>query len=361
MLNSKNRGIINMKGRVTMKLRKTLCGLLAGTILIIPLLTGCSNGNKESSSASQISANTSTETSVKTPSETSVESGGKSSITPAMWKVEDKSGHYCYLFGTIHAADDSANIMPDYFEKAYLDSDAIGVEADVTYVLENPSSTTDLYKYLIYMDGTTIKDHISDETYNSINEVMKNNAAAYVEHMYDMFTPVAWSSLFEGVVLKKCDLDIQKGIDVSYIKRAKSDGKEVIELESLEYQAQMFERLSDRVGELLLAPYTTQESFDQQVKDMNTLYDDWKNGRPIENAVDESQLAELDAETREAFEYYMEELLGKRNPAMAEKISGYLNDGKKVLVMVGAAHFYGDDGIIKLMEAKGCKVTSIAS
>ena len=57
----------------------------------------------------------------------------------------------------------------------------------------------------------------------------------------------------------------------------------------------------------------------------------------------------------------MEELLGKRNPAMAEKISGYLNDGKKVLVMVGAAHFYGDDGIIKLMEAKGCKVTSIAS
>ena len=57
----------------------------------------------------------------------------------------------------------------------------------------------------------------------------------------------------------------------------------------------------------------------------------------------------------------MDELLGKRNPAMAEKISGYLNDGKKVLVMVGAAHFYGDDGIIKLMEAKGCKVTSIAS
>ena len=211
------------------------------------------------------------------------------------------------------------------------------------------------------MDGTTIKDHISEETYNGINEVMKNNANSYFEHMYDMFTPVAWTSIFEGEILTKCGLDTNKGIDVNAIKRAKSDSKEVIELESIEYQAQMFERISDKAGELILVPYTTQEGFDQQVAEMKQLYDDWKYGRPIENNINESQLAELDEEIRKAIEYYNDEMLVKRNAAMADKISEYLNDGKKVLVMVGAAHFYGDDGIVKLMESKGFKVTSLSA
>lgn len=367
--------MINMKGRGAVRLRKTLCCLLAGALLSVPLLTGCGSGNKETSAVSESSAETSKDSSVivsdvtsdvsdggsKASSDISDVSGNKSTIKPAMWKVEDDSGHYCYMFGTVHAADDSADIMPDYFENAYLDSDAIGVEADITYILENPLSVSDLYKYLIYMDGTKIQDHISEETYNAVSEVMKNNSSAYIEHMYDMFKPVAWSSVFEGEALKKCGLDTEKGIDIRAIKRAKSDGKEVIELESVEYQAQMFERLSDRLGELLLLPYTTQEGFDQQVENIGKLYDDWKNGRPVEENVDESQLEQLDAETREAYEYYMDEMLRKRNPAMADKISGYLNEGKKVLVMVGSAHFYGDDGLVKLMESKGCKVTSIAS
>ena len=327
--------MINMKGCGDMKFRRTLCCLLAGAILSVPLLTGCNNGKKETSSVSQTSAVTSADSSA----EKSDVSDEKSTITPAMWKAEDNSGHYCYLFGTVHAADDSANIMPDYFEKAYLDSDAIGVEADVT----------------------TIKDHISEETYNGINEVMKNNANSYFEHMYDMFTPVAWTSIFEGEILTKCGLDTNKGIDVNAIKRAKSDSKEVIELESIEYQAQMFERISDKAGELILVPYTTQEGFDQQVAEMKQLYDDWKYGRPIENNINESQLAELDEEIRKAIEYYNDEMLVKRNAAMADKISEYLNDGKKVLVMVGAAHFYGDDGIVKLMESKGFKVTSLSA
>ena len=349
--------MINMKGCGDMKFRRTLCCLLAGAILSVPLLTGCNNGKKETSSVSQTSAVTSADSSA----EKSDVSDEKSTITPAMWKAEDNSGHYCYLFGTVHAADDSANIMPDYFEKAYLDSDAIGVEADVTTILEDPMSAAGLFQYLMYMDGTTIKDHISEETYNGINEVMKNNANSYFEHMYDMFTPVAWTSIFEGEILTKCGLDTNKGIDVNAIKWAKSDSKEVIELESIEYQAQMFERISDKAGELILVPYTTQEGFDQQVAEMKQLYDDWKYGRPIENNINESQLAELDEEIRKAIEYYNDEMLVKRNAAMADKISEYLNDGKKVLVMVGAAHFYGDDGIVKLMESKGFKVTSLSA
>ena len=103
--------MINMKGCGDMKFRRTLCCLLAGAILSVPLLTGCNNGKKETSSVSQTSAVTSADSSA----EKSDVSDEKSTITPAMWKAEDNSGHYCYLFGTVHAADDSANIMPDYF------------------------------------------------------------------------------------------------------------------------------------------------------------------------------------------------------------------------------------------------------
>ena len=46
---------------------------------------------------------------------------------------------------------------------------------------------------------------------------------------------------------------------------------------------------------------------------------------------------------------------------MEKKIKGYLDDGKTVMVVVGSGHFYGDNGIISLLEKDGCTVKSLSS
>lgn len=349
-----------------MNLKRSICCLLASVIICLPFASGCSNekNNKESSQTSdtQASVNTqenSDENSQKNTEENSVSSQSK--ITPAMWKVEDQNGNFIYMFGTIHAADDDASIMPDYFEAAYNESRAIAVEADVSDIMNDATLTSSLMKYMMYSDGTKIQDHISTETYNAVSKVLKDNFSMYVENAYDYMTPIAWAYALESAVIEKVGLDIKKGIDTVTINRAKNDGKEVLEVESVESQAEMLGRLSENVSEIVLVPYSTQEGFDKQVDSLKKLYGDWKNGNEIlEEELDVSSLTDMDEKLKKEIEYYNDEMLGKRNPLMADKAEEYIKAGKKVLVMVGAAHFYGDNGLINLMQKRGYTVTRIS-
>lgn len=361
-----------------MKMKKSLCCLIAAALLSVTALSGCSGNEKQGDieqiligngkPSSAVSGNDlpsqASQTSTDTPQNSNVEPSTppaySSSITPAMWKVEDGSGNYCYMFGTIHAGNDEAVAFPDYFEKAYNDSQAIAVEADISTAMTDPAVSADIMKYLTYSDGTKITDHISQETYNGITEVLKNNAPAYYDHMYDNLTPIAWSSIFDSLVIEKSGLATEKGVDITAINRAKADGKQVLEVESMDYQLKMFDRMSDTIGELLLINYTTQEGFDSQITELNELFDKWKRGDPVRNEIDTSQFYLLDKETREAMEYYIDEMFTKRNPAMADKVESYIRSGQKVLVMVGAAHFYADDGLVNLMRKKGYTVTRIS-
>ena len=388
-----------------MKLKKTLCCLIAAAMMI-PFTVGCQGNNNDTKSSSsqtalssvqqspaesavksddpsaqtpeqtsvqapsQVSGQMSDQTSDQTSGESSVQSSGQTSgsdqkpvsstITPALWKVEDSNGNYNYLFGTIHAADNSASVMPDYFEKAYADSSAIALEFDVALAINDSSKIAEVMKFIMYSDGTKLQDHISKEVYDGINIVAKNNTTLYYDGMYNMFTPVGVTVLMENSVIQKCGMDSNKGIDLTIANRAHADGKEVLEVESFEYQAEILGRLSDKVGELLLLNYSSVENYNKQVDLMKKLYDDWKCGRVIEETGDIPDDVEINEDTKKAIESYDDEMLGKRNPIMADKVESYLKDGKKVLVMVGAAHFYGDDGLLRLLEGRGYKITRLS-
>lgn len=338
--------------------------MLASAIICVPLASGCSNEKNNKTESSLTNSNvTSDQDSVQPGADNSTpqKTLSQSKITPAMWKVENKNGNYIYMFGTIHAADGDASVMPDYFESAYNDSQAIAVEADVSDMINDPTLTAGLMKYIMYTDGTTIRDHISAEIYDGVSTVLKNNSSMYIEQAYDVMTPMAWSSALESAVVEKCGLDVKNGIDLVTTNRAKNDAKEVLEVESVESQMEMFERLSDNVGELMLMSYTSQEDFDKQVEQMKKLYGDWKAGSAIaEEEINPEILEDVDEETKKALEYYNDEMLLKRNPKMADKAEQYLSEGKKVLFMVGAAHFYGDNGLINLMQTRGYTVTRIS-
>ena len=147
-----------------MKFKKLLCGILAVTTLIVPALSGCKHVDKkemfkvESSSPSSVVSRTEESQDSQPPS--------SNSITPLMWKAEDKNGNYAYLFGSIHAGDSAVDNMPDYFEKAYADSDTLAFEIDMSDIYSEITASSSMLTDVIYSDGTTIKDHISENTYN---------------------------------------------------------------------------------------------------------------------------------------------------------------------------------------------------
>lgn len=349
------------------KFKKFAASIVASALASLLIFSGCQlhviddpQSSKESSS--QSSGTTVTPSTPKTTSDTSAPTD---EITPAMWKVTDSSGNYIYMMGSIHAGDEAVDHMPGYFETIYAKCDAIAVEADITVATSDLSLSMEILKSMKYDDDTKIYDHIPKETYDNAVAILKENNL-YI-NLYDNYNASLWSSLMESAALKQSGLDTNKGVDSTIIKRAKNDGKEVLEVESIQFQLDLLNSISDELNALLLEQYTYEGAFDRQVEAVKQLYSHWKTGTLNEENIngedisDQAAEVSLTEEQQKLLEDYNNNLLVERNKGMADKAEEYMNSDQVVLLIVGAAHFYGDDGILQLMKDKGCTVTPITA
>ncbi len=348
-----------------MKAKKILCSVLTA-MLVIPALGGCkhieSNDLFDIESQASGIASTVPESKNEKSTPTPYDSQGNNLITPLMWKAEDNDGNYAYLFGSIHAGDDMVNHLPDYFEKAYSDSDMLLFEIDMSNLFSSITADTKFLTDMVYADGTTIKDHISSETYTTLVDILKENGM--YNSMYDYYKPLMWESLLENIVISKADLNSANGVDITLTNRAKNDGKEIGEVESTEFQMSMFNNFSDELIELMLAQYAEENAIDKQVEEIKALYDKWKNGTmTAEDTSDDTDfdINDLTEEQQELLEEYNSAMLTDRNSGMTEKLISYMKGDKTVMLVVGSAHFLGDDGIISLLQQQGITVTKITS
>lgn len=355
-----------------MKIRKIMCGLLACAMLSLFAFAGCSSQGGEQSSEPEesVSKSESSQTSEHTPSKESSEHHSKpqssqnsaenEQITPAVWKVTDENGNYIYMMGSIHAADEAVNNMPDYFENAFKECTALAVEADVTSVTSDISQAVDMAQKMIYTDGTTIKDHISADTYQKAVKVLTDNNMYTA--LYDYYMPFAWTSLMDNIIISKSGLDVNLGVDSVLTKRAKKENKKVLEVESIDFQLDLFKSFSDETQELLLKSYTDDGVIEEQAKAVNELYDKWKKGtiteEDVSDDVDESSLTDKE---KQMLDEYNKKMLDDRNINMADKAEEYMQGNDTVMFVVGAAHFQGEKGVLQLMKDKGCTVTQLTS
>ncbi|WP_028558674.1 TraB/GumN family protein [Paenibacillus pinihumi] len=265
-----------------------------------------------------------------------------------LWKVENK-GNTVYLLGSIHVAKKGMYPLRPEIENAFKAADYLGVEVDLTTIV--PEEAQKLVMDLgTYKDGTTLKDHISPETYKKVAAFLKANE--YPENTFDNFKPWIVTQNIANLQIAEAGYQPEIGIDMYLIQNAKQVKKPVVSLESMESQFQMFNNFSDPLQEKLLLQ-TLEPASDEAPapgEGIDILTKMWIEG-------DDAILAELTKASAWDAEYY-KGMLSDRNEEMAEKIKGYLNSDKKetYLVVVGALHMLGDHGVVPLLEKDGFTV-----
>ena len=279
-------------------------------------------------------------------------------ITPAVWEVTDSNANVIYMMGSIHAADADALEMPDYFETAYAKCDSLAVECDIT------EAQLDIFSLngLLYTDGTTIQDHVPAADYKKAVEAL-STAGSYSSN-YDYMKPIMWSALGETVAIERAGLYTNYGIDTLLIKRAKNDKKTVLEVESVDSQYSLLANLSDEIQLLLYHQLGTDNYIDDMEKELRETYEAWKNGTLDESLLDsdnDTTEESLSDEELKLLEQYNDAMLNNRNKGMVEKALEYMKSGKKVMFVVGAAHFYGEKGILQLMKDSGCTIRQLTT
>ena len=347
-----------------MRSKKITSLILSFLLCSAMLFSGCNlhviedpQESKSSSSPTHSSAAASSDKSSSTQQENSDQ------ITPAVWKVSDADGNYIYMMGSIHAADDAIQNMPEYFESAFSKCDSLAVEADTTLSTSSLGASLDMFNQLSYSDDTKIYDHIPKETYDKMVEILKENNL--YNPVYDSCTTAMWESMMEQVVITKSGLSALKGVDMTLINRAKKEKKNVLEVESMDFQLNLMKSFSDELYTMALSQYTEDGAIDQQVEALNELYDKWKKGtldaKSVGVEVDEKTLeVSLTEEMKKLQEDYNNQMLVERNKGMADKAEEYMQSDSVVFFLVGAAHFYGDDGVLQLMKDRGCTVTQLS-
>jgi uncharacterized protein YbaP (TraB family) len=155
-------------------------------------------------------------------------------------------------------------------------------------------------------------------------------------------------SLMSMEVLK-LGFDPSYGIDMHFISQA-SGKKEIVELESLEYQFNLLSNLSDDEQEAFLL-YTVRDLHTLE-KELQSMIDAWKRGDPeaLESIMKKSTEGDIDMSA------VYEKLIDERNRNMVGKIEEYLVDGKTYFVIVGAGHLVGKNGIIEILKDRGYTV-----
>lgn len=267
------------------------------------------------------------------------------------WKVE-KDGTVVYLLGSIHVGGDHMYPLRDEIEKAYYISDYLVLEVDILTMPED-EVLEKLEALQTYTDGTTLKNHISAETYSRLQTFLEEIELPV--DSYDKFRPWAIGLDLNTYITMMNGYMSELGIDLYFALQAIDEGKHIKELESYLIQFNSLSSYSDASQEKQLNDYLDiiYGLADEEVESygVESLANLWVTG-------DDEQLEQLVKEFKKDEEAYKYMIL-ERHDRMIEQIESYLNNPNQDthFVIAGYLHMLGEDGLVTRLKEKGYSVT----
>ncbi|HHT57071.1 TraB/GumN family protein [Herbinix luporum] len=298
-----------------------------------------------------------------------------------LWEI-NSGENTVYLLGSIHVANYDIYPFSKKMLKAFDESDVLYVEVDLLGGIDELPNL--LEQYGLYTDGTTLKDHVSEETYEKTINIFSMLGMSEEEIiMYKpwviqyILAPLAAINNVDMEDVENLTLDASLGVDLKFLLDAYLKGKPVEELESYELQIKLLDSFSDQLDEYLLVNTLdsllgiSQENEALEANMLNQMLEYWHTGdvegfmEVIAPILVQSELPfdlnEEDNEVLALMEEYYDKLLTQRDKVMAEKIDRLLKEegGKTYFIVVGAAHYISNYSILDILKEKGYEINQI--
>ncbi|HJZ10743.1 MAG TPA: TraB/GumN family protein, partial [Acidobacteriota bacterium] len=154
-----------------------------------------------------------------------------------LWKI-DSPGGSVFLFGSIHAGEQWIYPLPSKVEDAFRSCKNLAVEVDITKDTDLDAVMEAFIDSAFYPSGDTLQKHISQETFKLVMKEL--DRYMFDNYRVQRLRPWALAHLVSGLELQKSDVDSQYGVDLYFLKRAPFFKKQIVELETMEFQAKLF-------------------------------------------------------------------------------------------------------------------------
>ncbi len=261
----------------------------------------------------------------------------KNSENTLLWEISGKGlKQPSYLFGTMHLMCAEDTKLSDNLKKVIKESDQIYFEIDMDNFMEMLGAM----KYLKMNGNKKLQDFLTDEEFKKVKDYFTKNPGMIPLEMMQYFKPYFISSLISEKAMA-CAND--GGMEQSILEESKQYKKEIKGLETVEFQASVFDSI----------PYDVQaKELVQSLDSADKNFDNTKELIAVYKSQDLKKIQELTEKEEGSTSHFMDLLLYNRNANWVEKITGIIS-GSKVLFAVGAAHLPGDRGLINLLRKKG--------
>lgn len=263
-----------------------------------------------------------------------------------LWKLEGKTNSV-YLLGSIHLLNKTNYPLAAPIETAFKEARVVAFETDIG-ALSEPDTQMKMIEKMRLPEGQTLKDQLSAETYAALMKCVEKTGLP--EAMFTHLKPVMAATMLLTMDLVEMGLDPEQGVDQHYFRRARESGKEIVPLETVDFQIDLFTGLSKAEGELVVKSML--KDMANTRKRLGEIVRAWQTG-------DAARIDKFLNEATSEAPAIMKRMVTDRNHNWVPKIEGLLRGRKNAIVIVGAAHLVGKEGVVELLRQRGLKVTQL--
>lgn len=256
-----------------------------------------------------------------------------------LWKISGNGlTHPSFLFGTFHllCADDIH--FSNQLKEAIKQSNEVYMELD----MDDPSTLLGGMLYMNMKDGKKLSDFYTPAEYKKLQTYF-NDSLNMPLMMLQSAKPYFLVALLYPRMM---NCTSPAGVEEALLKIAKEDKKEIKGLETIQFQASVFDSI----------PYQWQakellkniDSFSVYKKEFDEMLNFYKNQQldSMQNRMDSD---DLDSEK------YDDLLVNNRNKKWVKELNDIMKN-ESVFVAVGAGHLGGQSGLIGLLTKEGYTV-----
>lgn len=265
---------------------------------------------------------------------------------PMLWKVSD-ADNSLYMLGSFHLLKDSDYPLAKSTDAAFEDAEQLVFEISPEE-MNNPALGQKMAQAAMRTDGKTLQQSMSEATWKQLEAFAAERKMPIAN--FQGFEPWFVTLIMSVTEMQKIGLNPELGLDKHFMNRAAKAGKPAKGLETGESQIAVLDGMSAKLQEQSLQDLL--DDAGNMKTEIDTMHDIWRKG-------DDKGL--FDLMTREMVEKYPElyqSINVDRNKAWLPKLDALLKDNDKddVLVVVGALHLLGKDGVVEMLKDKGYKV-----
>jgi uncharacterized protein YbaP (TraB family) len=261
---------------------------------------------------------------------------------PPVWSV---AGHAntVYLFGSVHLLKPGEFALRGVLEDAYRDAEAVLLEVDLDELSPLEVAATTAAR-AVDPQGRSLDDLMGEDA-----ALARNRAGRIGIDLSPLGSMEPWFAglAVVSIVLAREGYTATDGVERVLQARAAADGKEILGLETLDDQLGALDSMDIGIQREFLL-----KALDDAARPAESLEEflrAWRSG-------DDAGLAqELETEFAGEPELYRS-LIVDRNRSWASRIEDLLDDGRDYLVVVGALHLVGPDGLPAMLASRGLSV-----